>query len=72
MNVAVLADQQEFILINTVRTQDVVWTTCRERWLIETNGERETERERERERERENQGNPCWKRFLIMIMSNSC
>ena len=49
MDAPVLADQQELIYIRSVRTQDVVWRTCREWWMI---GERERERERERVRER--------------------
>ena len=51
MDVPVLDDQQRLIYFSSVRTLDVVWKTCRERWLIGT--EREKERERERERERE-------------------
>ena len=30
----------ELIYNSSVRTQDVVWRTCREWWIIETNGER--------------------------------
>ena len=38
----VLADQQELIHINCIRTLDVVYRTCQERWLIGTDGERES------------------------------
>ena len=41
-NVLVLADQQELINISSVRTQDVVWNPFRERWIIATDGERES------------------------------
>ena len=41
MDVPVLADQQEPTYNSSVRTQDVVWITCRERWMIGTNGARE-------------------------------
>ena len=44
MDVPVLADQQELINISSVRTQDVVWKICRERWMIGTDGERKRER----------------------------
>ena len=40
MDVPVLIDQQELIDMSSVRTQDVVWETCREQWMIETDGER--------------------------------
>ena len=46
MNVPVFAYQQELIYISSVRTQDVVWKTCLEWWVIVTGGERERERER--------------------------
>ena len=49
MEVPVLADMQNFTNNSSVRTQGVVWKTCWERWMIGTNGERESERERERE-----------------------
>ena len=52
MDVPVLADQQESTYNISVRTQDVVWKTCREQWMIGTDGEKERERERERERVR--------------------
>ena len=42
MNVPVLADQQEVIYISSVRTQDVIWKTCRERRMIGTDGEKES------------------------------
>ena len=38
----VLDDQRELIYKNSVRTQDVVLKTCWKRWMIETNGERES------------------------------
>ena len=37
----VLDDQIELIYNNSVRTQDVVEKTCWEKWMIETNDERE-------------------------------
>ena len=40
MDVPVLADQQELTYNSSVRTQNVVWKTCRERWMIGTNDER--------------------------------
>ena len=40
-DVPVLDYQQELIYISSVRTQDVVWENCRERWMIRTNGGRE-------------------------------
>ena len=61
MDELVLANQQEVINHRTVQIQDVVWKTCREQWMIGTNGERE------RERERESQGNPCSQCDLMMI-----
>ena len=45
----VLDDLQELLYNSSVRTQDLVYKTCRKRWMIETNGERERERERERD-----------------------
>ena len=53
MDVPVLVDQQELIYISSVRTQDVIWKTYRERWIIGIEREREREKERECERERE-------------------
>ena len=47
MDVGVLADQQEHIYISFVQTPDVVWKTCRERWMIGTDGEKERERKKE-------------------------
>ena len=41
MDVPVLADQQESIYISFVQTQGVVWRTCRERWTIGMDGEKE-------------------------------
>ena len=52
------------------RHNDVVWKTCREQWMIGTDGERE----RERERERESQENPscqCDLMIMMMIFSRS-
>ena len=41
----VLTDQQELTYNNSsVQTQDVVWKTCQERWMIETDGERKSEK----------------------------
>ena len=37
MDVPVLADQQELIYVSSVQTQDVIWKTYQERWMIETN-----------------------------------
>ena len=64
MDVQVLVDQQEHFYISSVRTQDAIWKTCRERRIIgteeeEEEKEEERERERERERARECQGNLC-------------
>ena len=42
----VLADQPELTTTGTGQTQDVVWKTCQERWMIVTNGERERESEK--------------------------
>ena len=36
MDVVVFADEQELIYIKSVWTHDVVWKTCRERWMIVT------------------------------------
>ena len=52
MSVLVLANQKELIYISSVRTQDVVQKTCRERWMTGIDGERETETETEKKRER--------------------
>ena len=35
-----LDDQLELIYNSSVRTHDVAWRTCRERWTIETGGEK--------------------------------
>ena len=40
MDMPVLAEQQELIYISSVQTQDVVWKTCRVRWMVGTDGER--------------------------------
>ena len=42
VNVPVLVDKQELIYIISVRTQDVLWITCQEWWMIGTDGERES------------------------------
>ena len=42
MDVPVLADQQELIYISSVRTQDVVWKTCQEQWMIGMDEEKES------------------------------
>ena len=41
LDVSVLADQEELIYISFVQTQDAVWKTCRKRWTIGTDEERE-------------------------------
>ena len=46
---SVLADQKKLAQNSSARTQDTVWKTCREQWMIETDGERERERERVKE-----------------------
>ena len=38
----VLVDKQELIYISYVRTQDVIWKTRWERWMIGTDGEWES------------------------------
>ena len=45
MDALMLVNQQELIYISSVWTQDVVWKTCQEEWMIETDGERVIERE---------------------------
>ena len=45
MDMPALANHQELIYISSVWTQDVVWKTCQERWVIGTDGEREREKE---------------------------
>ena len=50
MDVPVIADQQKFIHISSVRTLDVVWKNWWERWVIGTDVERERERNRIREK----------------------
>ena len=79
MDMPVLVDQQELAYICTEWSQDVIWKTYWERWMIGMdrwmNGEREREREREkererkneRERERESQKNPRRQRVLMML-----
>ena len=42
IDMPMLADQQEFIYISSVRTQDIVWRTCLEWWMRGTDGERES------------------------------
>ena len=37
-----LANQQELIYISSVWTQDLVWRTCWEKWMIGTDGKRES------------------------------
>ena len=44
MDSPMLADHQEQIYISSVRTQDVVWKTCRERWMIGTDREKQSEK----------------------------
>ena len=41
MDMPVLSEQQEVIYISSVQTWDVVWKTCRKRWMIGTNSPRE-------------------------------
>ena len=36
MDMPVLADQQELTYNRSVQTQDVVWKTCRKRWMTGT------------------------------------
>ena len=45
MDVPELTDQQELIYISSERTLDVVWKkkNCRERWIIGTDGEKESQ-----------------------------
>ena len=61
MDVPMLADRQELIYISSVRTQDVVWNTCRVRWTTGT------------DEERASYGNPCclhdWMMMMMMICS---
>ena len=57
MDVPALANQQELIYISSVQTQDIIWKTCRERWMRGTDWERE----------RESQGNACCQRELIIM-----
>ena len=42
MDMAVLANSQELIYISSVQTQNVVWKTCQEQWMIGTDGEKES------------------------------
>ena len=44
MDVPVLVDQQELIYKSSVQTQDVVWKSCQERWVIGLIGEKESEK----------------------------
>ena len=55
VEVPVLADQQKLIYISSKRTQDEVWKTSRERWMIGT--------------DRESQGNRCHLRDLMTMMT---
>ena len=41
MDTSVSADQQEITYNSSVRTQDVIWKTCQERWFIGTDEEKE-------------------------------
>ena len=41
IDVPVLANQQELIYISSVWTQDIIWKTCQEKWMIRTDGEKE-------------------------------
>ena len=56
LDVPGLIDQQEFTYISSVRTHDVIWKTCWERWMIGTDGESVC------------QGNLCRQRDLMMMM----
>ena len=38
-----LADKQEYIYISSELTQDVIWKSCRERWMTGTDGHRESQ-----------------------------
>ena len=53
-DVQVSHDQLELIFNSSVLTQDVAWWTCRKRWMIETDGERE--------------GNPCQQYDMMMMI----
>ena len=55
LDVPGVADQQELTYNSSVRTQDAVWKTWRERYMIGTDGKEE----------RKSQGNPCKKCDLI-------
>ena len=43
VDLPVLVKEQELIYISSVRTQGVVWKTCRERWMIEMDAEKESQ-----------------------------
>ena len=43
MDVPVLADQQQLIYISSIRTQNVIWKTFLDRWMIGTDRKREKE-----------------------------
>ena len=61
--------QQEHTYISSIRTQDAVWRTCRQRWLIRTDGQRKRETERDRKERVENLGDLCNQHdSLIMMM----
>ena len=42
IDMPVLANQQELIYVISGQTQDKVWKTCCVRWMIGTDGERES------------------------------
>ena len=44
MDVRVLAYHQKLIYISSVQTQDVVWKSCQEQWMIGMDRERESEK----------------------------
>ena len=39
MDMPVLADQQELTSNSSAQIEEVVWKTCQEQWIIETDGE---------------------------------
>ena len=55
-----LGDQQEIIYICSVCTQNVIWKTCQEWWMIGTDGERES------------QENLPWQQDLIIMKADWC
>ena len=56
MKVQVLAVQQEFIYLSSVKTQDIVWKNCRKQWMIGMDGERKSQE-------------PLCQREMIMMMT---